>query len=75
MIKISNLWNSNSLQDWNSALENYWNYVRPENLELEKELDNLKINQINILNQIEWYNFLHDRYFRWKYTAPNRYAI
>jgi hypothetical protein len=21
-----------------------------------------------------WYDFLHDEYFRWKYTAPNRYA-
>jgi len=21
-----------------------------------------------------WFNFLHDAYFRWKYTAPNRYA-
>jgi hypothetical protein len=26
------------------------------------------------MNAEEWYHFLEDEYFRWKYTAPNRYA-
>lgn len=74
MSTISNLWNSNSERDWKNALENYWSYVRPENMELERDLNELKLEKIFELDQIGWYNFLHDRYFRWKYTAPNRYA-
>jgi hypothetical protein len=26
------------------------------------------------LDEQGWYDFLRDKYFRWKYTAPNRYA-
>jgi hypothetical protein len=26
------------------------------------------------LNAQQWYEFLRDEYFRWKYTAPNRYS-
>ena len=74
MISISNLWKSQSPDNWNSALKNYWNYVNPKNIALEQELNDLQINQIINFSQIEWYNFLHDRYFRWKYTAPNRYV-
>jgi hypothetical protein len=74
MSTISNLWKSNSERDWKIALENYWSYVRPENMELERDLNELKLEKIIELDQIGWYNFLHDRYFRWKYTAPNRYA-
>jgi hypothetical protein len=25
------------------------------------------------LDQLGWFKFLHEKYFRWKYTAPNRY--
>lgn len=41
---------------------------------LERELNELKVEQIASLDPIEWHDFLHDKYFRWKYTAPNRYA-
>ena len=74
MITINNLWESNNEHDWKSALEHYWSYVRPENIELEHELNDLKLVRISNLDRIGWYNFLHDKYFRWKYTAPNRFA-
>ena len=74
MSKISVLWNSSSERDWEDALDRYWNYVRPENLELERSLNELKLEQIASLDLIGWYNFLRDKYFRWKYTALNRYA-
>lgn len=74
MISIINLWESNNECDWRTALEHYWSFVRPERIELERELNNLRLEQIKDLGQLEWYNFLHDKYFRWKYTAPNRYA-
>jgi len=74
MITINDLLESNYEQDCKVALENYWSFIRPENIELERELNDLKLEQISNLNPIGWYKFLHDRYFRWKYTAPNRYA-
>lgn len=74
MITINNLWESNNEYDWKIALENYWSFVRPENVELERELNDLKLEKIKNLDPIGWYDFLHYRYFRWKYTAPNRFA-
>ncbi len=74
MSKISTLWQSGKEQDWQNALEVYWNYIKPGNLHLEKSLNELKLEQIRVLNPEGWYNFLHDKYFRWKYTAPNRYV-
>ncbi len=74
MISINNLWESHDEIDWKTALERYWSFVRPENIELERELNNLQLEMIDNLDQIGWYEFLHNKYFRWKYTAPNRYA-
>lgn len=73
MNPISNLWYSKNESDWINALNAYWNYVRPANLQLEQKLNNLELKQISDLDESGWYNFLHDEYFRWKYTAPNRY--
>ena len=72
--RINNLWVSTNENDWIAALENYWSYVKKENVELERELNNLKPERIISLDPIGWYNFLRDKYFRWKYTAPNRYV-
>jgi hypothetical protein len=74
MITINNLWKSNNENDWKIGLENYWSYVRPGNIELERQLNDLKLQEIINLDPIGWYDFLHDQYFRWKYTAANRYA-
>jgi hypothetical protein len=73
MNTISSLWYSKNESDWINALNSYWNYVRPRNLQLEQKLNNLELKQISELNESGWYRFLHDEYFRWKYTAPNRY--
>lgn len=74
MIETSKLWHSQSEDVWKLALERYWDYVRPENLELERSMNELKLKQIESFDPSAWYQFLLERYFRWKYTAPNRYA-
>lgn len=74
MSTITYLWDSKNENDWKNALESYWSYVKPKNIELERELDNLRLHQVIELDHIGWYKFLLDKYFRWKYTAPNRYA-
>jgi hypothetical protein len=71
---IANLWDSSDSDVWEHALECYWQFVQPRNMELERSLDALDVNRLRSLTPHGWYNFLHDEYFRWKYTAPNRYA-
>ena len=74
MIAINDLWESHDELEWKTSLEHYWSFVRPENIHLERELNSLNLELINNLDQTGWYEFLHNKYFRWKYTAPNRYA-
>lgn len=73
MSKISNLWYSRSKQNWLDALDLYWSKVKKENIELEMSLNELKLSDIKSLDQDGWYNFLLEKYFRWKYTDPKRY--
>lgn len=73
-MNIADLWRSSESEAWERALERYWNFVQPRNIELERALDALDVNRLRSLTPQGWYNFLHDEYFRWKYTAPNRYA-
>jgi hypothetical protein len=59
---------------WLAALDRYWEFVQPRNLDLERALESLDLERIYRMNARDWYQFLRDEYFRWKYTAPNRYA-
>ncbi len=73
-MKVGDLWHLGKASDWEQALNRYWLFVQPRNLELERALDALELWRFQGLSSREWYDFLHDEYFRWKYTAPNRYA-
>jgi hypothetical protein len=73
-MNIADLWCSSDSEVWGRALQRYWQFVQPRNVELERALDALDVNRLRGLTPHGWYNFLHDEYFRWKYTAPNRYA-
>ena len=74
ILPISKLWYSRDAAEWNRALERYWQFVQPANLELEHAMEHLEKDRIRNLDADGWFRFLHDEYFRWKYTAPNRYA-
>jgi hypothetical protein len=74
MTSIAELWYSHESQMWDAALERYWEYVKPDNLELERQMDALNLDRIQQMDAQEWYEFLKSEYFRWKYTASNRYT-
>jgi len=74
MMQIADLWVSTSPKAWEDALERYWSFVQPRNLTLEQSLDTLDLERLRRMDANGWYKFLGDEYFRWKYTAPNRYA-
>lgn len=73
-ITIADLWRSSETAEWERAIQRYWHFVQPRNIELERSLDALDLERLRGLSTRGWYDFLHDEYFRWKYTAPNRYA-
>ena len=68
------LWRSDREEDWHEAVEGYWRLVKPTHMELERDLDQLHPERLQKMNAQEWFDFLHDEYFRWKYTAANRLA-
>ena len=74
MITIDELWNSSDSQLWKKALHSYWEYVKPSNLALERKLEQLDLAYLRTLDARGWYDFLRDQYFRWKFTASNRYV-
>lgn len=74
MMQIADLWSSTDPKAWDDALKRYWEFVKEENLDLEQSLDKLDLERLRRLDAQGWYDFLKDEYFRWKYTAPNRYA-
>jgi hypothetical protein len=74
MIQIAALWASADPKEWEDALAHYWSFVQPQNLALEQSLDTLDLERLRRLDARGWYEFLRDEYFRWKYTARNRYA-
>jgi hypothetical protein len=73
-MRINDLWYSSSQDEWMHALDKYWSFVKPSNLNLEKELNKLNPDLVKQMNVNEFYDFLINKYFKWKYTAANRYA-
>lgn len=71
---ITDLWWSTSEEDWKAAIDRYWQYVKHDNVELEKKMECLDMQTISASSVEEFYQFLHDEYFVWKYTAKNRLA-
>jgi hypothetical protein len=71
---IHELWFSHDTAEWNGALHRYWALVQPQNVALEQAMERLDRERIRQMSPDEWFTFLHDEYFRWKYTARNRYA-
>lgn len=72
---INSLWNSNSEPHWQSALELYDRYITRNSVyQLDKEIDPLDKSMIRQMTSEQWFQFLYQKYFPWKYTAPNRLA-
>lgn len=69
------LWHCSKESEWLAALESYWQVESAKRNEaLERELESLDADSVKKLDSKGWYEFLLYKYFKWKYTAPNRYA-
>lgn len=73
-IPIEKLWKSENENEWKAEFNRYYSRIKKENLKIEEEIINLNISTFEEMSPEEWYNFLLDNYFKWKYTQANRYA-
>lgn len=73
-MNVADLWRSLSPIAWEEALQRYWHFVQPRNIALEHALDALDVRRLQGISPQGWYDFLHYEYFRWKFTAPNRFS-
>ena len=73
---INEPWHSGNAFGWNQALARYMRFVKPADVELIRELEPLNLERIRELDAQGWYDFLFDKYFRWKcMCSPSFFAV
>lgn len=65
---INILWNSKNEQLWLDTLDNYWQKLSGEQLELERKIDSLKLQEVECMSVDEFFSFLYEEFYVWKYT-------
>ena len=73
---INKLWFSKDESLWNKALDSYFSsgLIKKDNMILERKIDNLDPVTIKDISTEQFYDWLYNVYFVWKYTAANRLA-
>lgn len=69
---LSRLWYDGTEPEWEKALAHY--HTLYKDAALETFMEELKPETVEQMSVSEFYQFLHDKYFVWKYTAKNRLA-
>ena len=72
--KWKTIWNKNEHEEWISIENQYFDRVKEENLNLEKELNCFQLKDLWEWSSDEFKTFLNDKYFVWKYTDSRRLA-
>jgi len=54
---VAELWNGGDQQTWQRALDRYWDFVKPANLALEREMDQLDAEAVRKMDPDSWYRF------------------
>ena len=72
---INALWNDGTKEDWETCLAGYWLCVKPENYLIEKYFEcQFNAEMVKQMLPSEFYQFLRDSYFHWKFTAKHHLA-
>ena len=74
MALVKWLWNYGSEASCLEALAHYYELLNDEARVLDKYMEHVDADEIAQLSVNDFYNFLYDKYFVWKYTAKNRLA-
>lgn len=73
-LTLKELWYNGTERQWQEALDTYYFMLRPEQRDIEDYINNIDAKTIKCLDEKEFYEFLYNKYFVWKYTAKNRLA-
>jgi hypothetical protein len=73
-VSFNEIWHAESQRAWNELLKKYWSLVSVDNIQVEYRMNRLTRQDLEAMDEVQWYHFLHDEYFVWKYTAKNRLA-
>jgi hypothetical protein len=69
------LWFHGTEEAWRDLADRkYWATVQPSHLAVEREFERLDAETVQKMAPAQFYVWLHDKYFYWKYTAVNRLA-
>ena len=71
---IRGLWYHGTESEWKKALNGYYHMLGIEQRPIEAYFEHIDADAVGKLNVEDFYDFLHDKYFVWKYTAKNRLA-
>lgn len=71
---IDILWNCNDETMWMHAFQHYYDLLSPNQVLLDRRLEQVKHEEISALSVNDFYSFLHKEYYVWKYTQKNRLA-
>lgn len=66
--KIADFWHNGTEAMWKAALMSYWDRLNDDQYRLEKEIDSIKVNDVASLSVYEFYDFLYQQYYPWKFT-------
>lgn len=70
--RIRKLWYSDSEIDWHIALNHYDDLLRDDAKEIEYEMKIVNSEVIRNMSTEEFYEFLYNKYYVWKYTDKRR---
>lgn len=68
------VWHSLDASVWEKALYKYWDHLKPSEIEFTRRIEAIRPDDIRKYDARQWYDYLLNEYFRWKYTAKNRYG-
>ncbi len=70
MIELKTLWLSGTLSEWNDAITEYYQNPRViANRDIENYLLTLTPENVRDMPTEDFYDYLHDKFFVWKYTG------
>lgn len=74
LYEVGYLWNCKDEEIWLNALNKYWEKFSFEQMKLEQKINNIQFRILKKYSVEEFYDFLYNEFFVWKYTAKNRLA-
>lgn len=66
--KTAELWHNGTEEMWKAALKSYWDRFNDDQYRLEKEIDSIEVSEVASLSVYEFYDFLYQQYYPWKFT-------